>query len=256
MKDAFSQLGIPPHKLLMVSGIGQAGKTPHFMQCNLLHALHGRALPAATGAKLANHDLTVVVNSGDGDCYGEGGNHFLNAIRKNVDLTLLVHNNQVYGLTKGQASPTAGVGFVTKIQRHGVTMPPLNPLALALTLGAGFVAQGFSGDKDHLSRLIQEGMRFKGFSFIDILQPCVSFNPVNTFGWYKERVYDLFEQGYEADDMNKARELCEQKEERIPIGILYRKERPSHTDTIKGLEKGPLVNRAYDPDRLQAILDG
>lgn len=254
MKDAFVRLDIPPEKLLIISGIGQAAKTPHFLKCNLFHALHGRALPLATGAKMANHDLNIVVNSGDGDCYGEGGNHFMNTIRRNVDLTLLVHNNKVYGLTKGQASPTSDMGMVTKVQRHGVVMEPFHPLAVALSLGAGFVARGFSGNEAQLSKLIQAGMKFKGFALIDILQPCVSFNQVNTYAWYKKRVYDLQEEGYAPDDFQKAISLSLQWGDRIPTGIIYQKEAPSFTERIGMVKDGPLVDRKYDPGKLQELL--
>jgi 2-oxoglutarate ferredoxin oxidoreductase subunit beta len=253
MKDAFVSLGIPPEKILIISGIGQAAKTPHFLKCNLFHSLHGRALPLATGAKMANHDLNIVVNSGDGDCYGEGGNHFMNTVRRNVDLTLLVHNNKVYGLTKGQASPTSDKGMITKVQRHGVVMEPFNPLAVALSLGAGFVARGFSGNEKQLSGLIQAGMKFNGFALIDILQPCVSFNRVNTFGWYKKRVYDLREEGYTPDDLQKAINLSFQWGDRIPTGIIYQKETPSFTERI-GIGDAPLVNRKYDSVKLKDFL--
>ncbi len=255
MKDALVKLEIPPEKIVMVSGIGQAAKTPHFLQCNTFHGLHGRALPLATGAKIANHDLNIIVNSGDGDCYGEGGNHFMSAIRRNVDLTLLVHDNKVYGLTKGQASPTADRGMVTKMQPQGVMMESFNPLAVALVLGAGFVARGFSGNMEHLSRVIQEGIRHKGISLIDILQPCVSFNSVNTFGWYKKRVYDLFEEDYVPDDFDKALKLSREWGDKIPIGILYQKEKPCFTDGIATLQEGTLLSREYDPKRLQNLLN-
>ncbi len=255
MKDAFTHLDIPPDQLLLVSGIGQAGKTPHFLKCNMFHSLHGRALSVASGAKMANHKLNIIVNSGDGDCYGEGGNHFIHAVRRNIDLTLLVHNNGVYGLTKGQASPTAKPGFVTKMQHHGVIMAPFNPLAVALSLGAGFVAQGFSGDKEHLSRLIQEGIKHKGFSLIDILQPCVSFNPINTHSWYKQRIYDLSEEEYDYADLAKAMALALAPKDRIPTGIIYKKNQPSYTDQIPCFEQGTLVDRKYEPDKLEAILN-
>lgn len=255
MKDALVKLDIPPEKIVMVSGIGQAAKTPHFLQCNTFHGLHGRALPLATGAKIANHDLDIIVNSGDGDCYGEGGNHFMSAIRRNVDLTLLVHDNKVYGLTKGQASPTSDRGMVTKMQPQGVMMESFNPLAVALVLGAGFVARGFSGNKGHLSRVIQEGIKHKGISLIDILQPCVSFNSVNTFGWYKKRVYDLFEEDSLPDDFDRALKLSREWGDKIPIGILYQKEKPHFTDGIATLQEGSLLSRKYDPKRLQDLLN-
>jgi len=256
MKEAFVRMEIPPEKLLLVSGIGQAGKTPHFLKCNMFHSLHGRALPVATGAKIANHDLMILVNSGDGDCYAEGGNHFLNAIRRNIDITLLVHNNRTYGLTKGQASPTSDVGMVTKIQKQGVMTEPFNAPAVALSLGAGFVARGFSGNEKQLSQLIEKAIKFKGFSFIDILQPCVSFNRVNTHGWYKERVYDVDEKGYVPDNLQAAMNLCLGGEERIPTGILFKKEKPSYTELFAVLKEGPLASKKYDYGKVKACLAG
>jgi len=254
MKDALVNLKIHPEQLLIISGIGQAAKTPHFLKCNMFHALHGRALPVATGAKMANHNLNILVNSGDGDCYGEGGNHFMHAIRRNVDLTLLVHNNKIYGLTKGQASPTSDVGMVTPLQPYGVISESFNGTAVALSLGAGFVARGFSGNMDHLSRLIQEGMNHKGFSLIEILQPCVSFNRVNTYDWYKKRVYDLFEENYVPDNLENAMSLARQWGDKIPIGIIYKKEKTAFTDRIEVFNKGPLISQKYDHRRLMRLL--
>jgi len=252
MKDALTKQGIPPEKILLISGIGQAAKTPHFLNCNMFHSLHGRALPLALGAKLANHDLKIIVNSGDGDCYGEGGNHFMHAIRRNTDLTLLVHNNQVYGLTKGQASPTSGLGMTTSLQPDGVISEPFNGPAVALSLGAGFVARGFSGNKDHLSDLIQKAMNHKGLSLIDIMQPCVSFNKINTFEWYKKRVYEA--DNPEPDNFTQAMKLAMEWGDAIPIGIFYQTEKPDFTSRIKGLEKGPLISQNYDPEKANAIL--
>jgi 2-oxoglutarate ferredoxin oxidoreductase subunit beta len=254
MKKAFVDLGIPPQKLLIVSGIGQAAKTPHFLKCNAFHSLHGRALPIATGAKIANHDLAIVVNSGDGDCYGEGGNHLINAIRRNIDITLLVHNNMVYGLTKGQASPTSELGMVTRIQHHGVISAPLNPISFSLSLGATFIARAFSGDGDQLSKLIQAGVKHKGFSIIDILQPCVSFNHINTHAWYKSRVYDLEKTDYASDNWMNAMELSQQWDDKIPTGIIFQKESPSFTDRIDTLKESTLINKEYSEKRLSAVL--
>ncbi len=256
MKDALVSLGIPPREILIISGIGQAAKTPHFLNCNMFHTLHGRALPVATGAKLANHDLNILVNSGDGDCYGEGGNHFINAIRRNLDITLLVHNNKVYGLTKGQASPTSDMGFVTTLQTQGVISEPFNPLTVSLDLGAGFVARGFSNDRKHLSKLIQDAMKHKGLSLIDILQPCITYNKINSHSWYKKRVYDLYETDYAANNLDEARSLALEWEEKIPIGILYKKEKPAFHEKIKVLEQGPLITQKYDAEKTQAILSG
>ncbi len=256
MKDALVNLQMAPNEILIVSGIGQAAKAPEFINCNMFHGLHGRALPVATGAKLANHNLTILVNSGDGDCYGEGGNHFLNAIRRNMDITLLVHNNKVYGLTKGQASPTSDMKMVTKAQPMGVIQDPFNPLAVAIAMRAGFVARGFSGNGKHLSRLIQDGIRHKGFSLIDILQPCVSFNRINTHQWYKDRVYDLVKEGHDPKNFEGAMQKAQIWGDKIPIGIFYTEEKPTFVQRTETLKEGPLVDQRNQPDRLQAIVSG
>ena len=188
----------------MVSGIGQAGKLPHYTRGNVLNVLHGRTLPAAAGAKIANPELMVIAVGGDGDGYGEGGNHFLHSVRRNHDITYLVHDNQVYALTKGQASPTSDLGFVTKTTPHGASTP-LNSLAVAIAAGGTFVARGFSGDIDHLVGLIKSGSD-TATRLIDILQPCVSFNHKNTNAWYKERVYELEERHLQTNDRSAGAE--------------------------------------------------
>lgn len=254
MKSALARMEIPPEKILLVSGIGQAGKTPHFIKCNMFHGLHGRALPVATGAKIANHDLNIIVNSGDGDCYGEGGNHFLAAIRRNVDITLLVHNNQVYGLTKGQASPTSSMGMTTKLQNHGVISTPFNGLGVALITGAGFVARGFSGNEDQLVDLICRAVSYKGFSILEIMQPCVSFNKINTFGWYNQRVYDLAEAGHDPSDFSAALDLTRIGDDKIPTGVYYQKESVPFHERIQVLEEGPLISRPFDSRKLKNMM--
>ncbi|MFO7754019.1 MAG: thiamine pyrophosphate-dependent enzyme [Desulfobacteraceae bacterium] len=258
MKEAFSELDLPPEKLFLVSGIGQAGKTPNFLNCNMYHTLHGRALCVATGAKIANRNLNIVVNSGDGDCYGEGGNHFMAAIRRNIDLTLLVHNNQVYGLTKGQASPTSALGMKTKMQRQGTFSVPFNPMAVAMVSGAGFVARGFAGDKEQLAGLISGAMQYRGFAMIDILQPCVSFNTVNTMKWYKERVAPVDETNHDDSDLAKALALVLQDpEETIPTGLLYRDRRSGMEDfhqRLDVLKKGSLLDQSIDMRTFGSLL--
>ena len=258
MKEAFSESNLPPEKLFLVSGIGQAGKTPNFIHCNMYHTLHGRALCVATGAKIANRDLNIVVNSGDGDCYGEGGNHFLAAIRRNIDLTLLVHNNQVYGLTKGQASPTSALGMKTKMQRQGTFSLPFNPLAVAMVSGAGFVARGFAGDKEQLTGLIRRAMEYRGFAMIDILQPCVSFNTVNTMKWYKERAAPVEETDHDESDLTKALALVLQDpEETIPTGLLYEDKNSSPGDfhrRMDVLKEESLLDQSIDMRTLQSLL--
>ncbi|MFO7750318.1 MAG: thiamine pyrophosphate-dependent enzyme [Desulfobacteraceae bacterium] len=259
MKEAFAAMDLPPEKLTLISGIGQAGKTPNFLHCNMFHTLHGRALCVATGAKIANKDLNIVVNSGDGDCYGEGGNHFLAAIRRNIDLTLLVHNNRVYGLTKGQASPTSDFHMKTKLQHQGSASIPFNPLGVALMSGAGFVARGSSGDKEQLTQLIQAAMAHKGFSMIDILQPCPSFNRVNTGKWYKERVYRLDETDHESSDFQGALTLTlDREEKKIPTGVLYaEKENPrgDFHDSQAVLKGKRLLDRPIEMATLEKLVN-
>jgi len=253
LKQAFVELGKKPNEIAIVSGIGQAPKTPHYLKCNAFNGLHGRTLPVATGLKLANHKLTVLAGGGDGDGYGEGGNHFIHAMRRNIDITYLVHNNQVYGLTKGQTSPTSDLGFVTKTTPAGSASMPLNPLALAVAVGCCFVARGFAGDIDHLSPLIQQGILHKGFALIDILQPCVSFNRVNTFQWYKERVYHLDEE-YDRKDKVVAFSKAQEWGEKIPIGILYAKERPTLDEQIPAISKTSLVKQRIRPKAFKKLV--
>ena len=256
LKEALVGLGKKPHEIVIVSGIGQAAKTPHYLMCNTFNGLHGRTLPVATGLKLANHELTVLAEGGDGDGYAEGGNHFIHAMRRNVDMTYLVHDNQVYGLTKGQTSPTSEKGYVSKTTPGGSPNPPENPLLLAIASDCSFVARGFTGDIPHLSQLIQEGIRNKGFSFIDILQPCVSFNRVNTFQWYKSRVYRISEEeGYDASDRMAAFERAQEWGERIPIGILYRSARPTREEQEPALKEAPLVNQPLETSSFLKLLE-
>jgi 2-oxoglutarate ferredoxin oxidoreductase subunit beta len=248
-----SQMG--PHEVLFVSGIGQAAKAPHYLNANVFNGLHGRSLPVATGAKLANPKLTVIVESGDGCNYGEGGNHFLAAIRRNIDVTLLVHNNQVYGLTKGQASPTTSEGFVTKAQPEGVASVPFNPIAVAVAMQAGFVARGFSGMIDDLSELIQKAIAHPGFALIDVLQPCVSFNKVNTYAWYKDRCYPL-PPAYDPTDWENAMKVAREWGDKIPVGIIYRNDRLPFEKHFPFLSQGPLVGRDVDRVMLKRIMEG
>ncbi|WP_322545526.1 2-oxoacid:ferredoxin oxidoreductase subunit beta, partial [Clostridium perfringens] len=187
IKEALSELELKPEDVVMVSGIGQAAKTPHYLKANGFNGLHGRALPPAQAIKMVNKNLKVIITSGDGDSYGEGGNHFIHNIRRNVDMVHLVHNNQIYGLTKGQGSPTTAKGQVTSMQFEGVYINPINPLAIAISAGATFVARSFSADKEHLKSTIKAAMNHNGYSLIDIMQPCVVFNKINTFKWYKDR---------------------------------------------------------------------
>lgn len=252
MKKALVGLGLEPYQVLIASGIGQAGKLPHYIKCHTLNVLHGRSVPAATGAKLANHELVVVAEGGDGDGYGEGGNHFLHAFRRNNDITYIVHDNQVYALTKGQASPTSDQGFRTKTTPRGAIIP-FNPLSVALAAEATFVARAFAGDIDHLSQMIMQGIQHKGFALIDVLQPCVSYNHVNTFAWYRQRAYKL---GQDYDPTNKAAafEKAEEWGDRIPLGVIYRSERPTYEEQVPALRMGPLYKQKLDPMQAEPLM--
>ena len=254
LKKALVDLKLEPHQVLIVSGIGQASKLPHSMKCNTFNGLHGRILPVASGAKIANQELVVIGLGGDGDNYGEGGNHFLHTIRRNIDMTLLVHNNKVYGLTKGQASPTSDSGFISKVQPEGVVSSSFNALSVAISLDASFVSRGWSGDRDHLSWLIKEAVQHKGFSLIDILQPCVTFNKKNTYRWYKERIYKLAEE-YDPTDRLTAFKKAEEWGDKIPIGIFFREQKPTFEDQLAGLKKGPLFRQELDPSQVMPLLE-
>jgi 2-oxoglutarate/2-oxoacid ferredoxin oxidoreductase subunit beta len=249
-KEALVELSIEPHQFTVVSGIGQAGKFPHYLRCNTFNGLHGRSLPVATGIRLANHTMMVVAEAGDGDCYGEGGNHLIHAIRRNIGVKLFVHDNQIYGLTKGQASPTSMEGMVTKNQPFGVLSEQMNPLALAIALDCSFVARGFAGDPEHLKGLMKEAFGRRGFTLVDILQPCVTFNKVNTYGWYRERVYRL-DGGYDPEDRIGAFARALEWEDRIPLGVIYRNNRPSFEDRIPVIAGKPLFAQRPSAETLK-----
>jgi 2-oxoglutarate ferredoxin oxidoreductase subunit beta len=252
-KDAVVDLGIEPHQFVIVSGIGQASKLPHYLKCNTFNGLHGRTLPVATGIRLANHEMLVIAVAGDGDCYGEGGNHLLHAIRRNINVKLFVHNNQIYGLTKGQASPTTAEGMITKNQPFGVFSEQLNPMALAVALDCSFVARGFAGDIRHLKELMKAAVLHEGFSLLDILQPCVTFNKMNTYEWYKQRGYYI-ESEYNPDNRIEAFKKALEWGDRIPLGIIYRNKRPLLEERIPVIKDKPLVNQSFDISRLENTL--
>jgi 2-oxoglutarate ferredoxin oxidoreductase subunit beta len=252
-KDAVVELGIEPHQFIIVSGIGQAGKFPHYLKCNTFNGLHGRTLPVATGIRLSNHEMLTIAVAGDGDCYGEGGNHLMHAMRRNINVKLFVHDNQIYGLTKGQASPTSMEGMVTKNQPFGVLSAELNPMALAVALDCSFVARGFAGDTEHLKGLIKEAVNHKGFTLVDILQPCVVFNKINTYEWYRQRVYHI-ESGYNPADRAEAFKKALEWGDRIPIGIIYKNNRPIFEERIPVIKDIPLVRQPFDISKLDNTL--
>ncbi len=256
--EALDALELEKSQTVFVCGIGQAAKLPQYLDCSYFNGLHGRSLPVAVGIKAVAPGLSVVVEGGDGDMYGEGGNHFLHTVRRNLDVVHLVHDNMVYGLTKGQASPTSQRGFVTPVQTAGVALEPFNPLAVALTLGAGFVARGFSGDIEGLAKLIVAAHAHRGYALIDILQPCPSFNKVNTFKWYKEHTCALDDDHDPSDwdaPMRVARDL-----ERLALGVVYRaEEHPTFSDRLAPYADGdrtPLRRRERDMAAVAGLLGG
>lgn len=247
IKAALAEQELDPHELCVIYGIGCSGNMCSFVNAYGFHALHGRALPAAIGAKLANHNLPVLVVNGDGDNYGEGLNHWIHSMRGNHNITHLVHDNLIYGLTTGQTSPTSEQGFKTKTTPEGVIERQANPMALALEAGATFVARGFAGDHKHLTALIKEGMNHRGYSFIDIFQPCVTFNKVQTYDWYRERLYKLEEDGHDPADEAGARKRAQEWGDRLPIGVFYQTERPVFHEELDHVN-APLVKADLKPD--------
>ena len=255
LKTALSKLSIDPHDTVVVSGIGCSGKLPHFIKTYGYEGLHGRSLPAASAIKLANHSLTVIDVGGDGDGYGIGMGHFIHTCRRNIDMTYIVHNNQIYGLTTGQTSPTSEKGFKTKSTPEGVLEVPVNPIALAVSAGATFVARGFSGNLPHLTDLIMQGIRHKGFAVIDVLQPCVTFNKLNTYEYFMKKVYKLDPSNHNPRDKMAALVKAEEWAEKIPIGVFYVEERPTYEDGLPQLAAGPLVKRDNSKIEIASILE-
>lgn len=256
LKKALTELNIDPKKLVLVSGIGQAAKTPQYMQTNFFNGLHGRALPPATGIKAANPELTVIVTSGDGDMYGEGGNHFIHTIRRNPDIKIFVHDNMVYGLTKGQASPTSQMGFKTPVQVDGVILEPFNPITIAISLEASFVARAFAGDQDKTKEIMKKAIQHKGFALVDILQPCVTFNKVNTYQWFKENTYYL-EENYQPHDRMEAFKRASEKD-KIPLGIFYiNPHKPTFEERLMAYKenKVPLYKRELAKEKLKQLIE-
>jgi len=255
LKRVLAELQIKPTDLVLVSGIGQAAKIPHYLKTNVFNGLHGRALPAATAIKAANPALTVIAESGDGDMYGEGGNHFIHTIRRNPNITNIVHNNMVYGLTKGQASPTSQKGFVTPVQVGGVFLEPFNPLAVAIALDASFVARAFAGDIEQTTDILKKAIEHNGYALVDIFQPCVTFNRVNTIQWFKEHTYNL--EDHDPSDRQKAFEKATETE-KLPLGIFYQSsQKPSFEENVGIYEEKqtPLYERDLDKKELKNLIE-
>ena len=245
LQKALVELQIPTHNVVTISGIGCSSNLPGYINTYGMHTLHGRALAVATGLKLGNHELTVIVTGGDGDGFGIGGNHFVHTMRRNVDLLYVVMDNQIYGLTTGQTSPTSRIGMKTKSMPFGNIEAPINPISLALAAGATFIARGFSGEQKHLTELMRQGIQHKGFSFLDVFSPCVTYNHDNTYQWFRPRVKKLEDDSeYDATDWTAAMEKSLLWGEEIPIGKFFeRTDVPSLHGAEPVLNEGPLVSR-------------
>ena len=255
LKAALDELDLDLDDVIMSAGIGQAGKMPQYIDLHAFAGLHGRALPVAIGIKLSNHKVKVIVEGGDGDGYGEGGNHFIHAIRRNINVTQLVHDNQVYGLTKGQVSPTTMPGQIQTFAPEGNRFYNMNPLATALSLGATFVARGFSGNQQQLKEIIKSAILHEGYALVDILQPCAVWNKTNTFKWYNDRVKPL-DDSYDPTDFNKAMETSNIWGDEIPTGIIYQDRKETYEEKFSFLgDREPMIDRELDPKNVLKVME-
>ena len=245
LKQALLELNLHPHKVMTISGIGCSSNLPGYVSTYGMHTLHGRALAVATGAQLANHELKIIVTGGDGDGYGIGGNHFVHSMRRNIDLTYIVMNNQIYGLTTGQISPTSTKGMKTKSTPIGSVENPIFPVSLAIAAGATYVARGYTGQVKHLVDLIKGGIQHKGFALIDAFSPCVTFNLDNTHEFFKHRTKKLEDMGHDPTDFAAAIQKSYEWGDEIPIGLFWKREDLPSLDQLEPIldEGGPLARR-------------
>lgn len=256
LQTALAELDFQPHQVCVVSGIGCSGKISQHLSCYGFHALHGRAVPVATGVKLANQDLAVICAGGDGDGYGIGLSHSLHAMRRNIDITYIVMDNNIYGLTTGQLSPTSQKGFQSKTSPSGSAEDPIRPLELALAAGCSFVAQAFSGEPKELTRIYKEAIAHRGFSLINVFSPCVTFNKINTYEFFRENLKRAEEmEGYDPADRIEAIRISAETGSLV-TGILYREERPVYHEAMVGRSQIPTAHLdiALPPPEQEALL--
>jgi len=253
LEEVLTELDLNPKNTVIVSGIGQASKTPYYIDTHMFGGLHGRALPVSTALKASNPSLNVIAEGGDGDMYGEGGNHFIHTIRRNPDIVHIVHNNMVYGLTKGQASPTSQKGFKTPVQVKGVTSEPFNPISVALALKAGFVSRVNIGNYAHAKMVLKEAFLHKGYALIDVFQPCVVFNKTNTYKWFKDNTYEL-ESSHDRSNLTSAM-IKALEYDPIPIGIFYQTEGITFEEQLRGDEKKALFSLTHDIQKIQEMFE-
>lgn len=253
LRRALVELGLGPHEVLAVYDIGCCGNGSNWFRSYGFHSLHGRALPLAVGARLGNHKLKVMAFAGDGGALGEGGNHFIHTCRTNIDLTYFIHDNQLYSLTTGQASPTSQKGMETKSTPQGTALGQLYPLQLAISAGATFVARGFADDLQGLTELMLMAIEHKGFAVLDILQPCPTFNLINTREWYGKYIKKLTQDNWDASNKNKALILAGNWHDFIPVGILYQEARPTLEESLPALSGEPLISQVKEYDIMNLL---
>ena len=258
IKQALLELGVRPHQAMVISGIGCSSNLPGYISTYGMHTLHGRALSVATGAQMANHELKIIVTGGDGDGYGIGGNHFVHSMRRNVDLTYIVMNNQIYGLTTGQLSPTSTKGMKTKSTPAGSVENPINPIPLAIAAGATYVARGYTGQVKHLVELIKGGIQHRGFALIDAFSPCVTFNLENTHDFFKQRTFKLEDKKHDPTDFAAAMKYGYEWDDEIAIGLFWKRDDLPSLDQLEPVldEGGPLARRRLGiaPDVAQSLI--
>jgi 2-oxoglutarate/2-oxoacid ferredoxin oxidoreductase subunit beta len=255
LEMALKRLKIPPHETVIVSGIGCSSNLPHFLNTYGFHGIHGRALPVAEGIRWANHGLHVIATGGDGDGFGIGAGHFVHAMRRNVKITYVTMDNEIYGLTTGQASPTSTMGAKTKSTPAGVIEHPINPIGLAIASGATYVARGFSGDVKQMADLIAGALQHEGFAFVDAFSPCVTYNKLNTFDWFRQRVYKLESAGHDPSDITKAFARAQEWGDKIPTGLFYKTDRPTYEDLEEVLQAGPAVRQPCGLAGKESVLE-
>ncbi len=243
VRTVLAELDLAPHQAIISSGIGCGSKLPDYTKINGFMGIHGRPLAIASGFKLANEEQVVVAITGDGDGYAIGGNHFIHTMRRNVNITHIAQNNQVYGLTKGQYSPTSTRGYKSKTSPYGAIEQPINPLTLAIASNASFVSRTFAGDKEHMLSIMKQAILHRGYALVDVLQPCIIFNRVNTYEWYSARVYDVEQEGHDRTDKSAAWELAQIWGDRIPIGVLLQQDLPTYEEQEIALRNGSLVQQ-------------
>jgi 2-oxoglutarate/2-oxoacid ferredoxin oxidoreductase subunit beta len=257
IQKAAVNLGIEPENFVLQSGIGCSGRISGYLNVYGMHSMHGRSLAVAQGVKLANKDLTVVCAGGDGDGFGIGLNHFVHAARRNVDITYIVMDNQIYGLTKGQMSPTSPKGFITKSTPEGNPETPISPIQVALSANASFIAQGFSGNLKQVTSIIEQGIRHKGFAFINIFSPCVTFNKIFTYDWFKQNLQDVSEfENYDSQNRSQAFEKVEETGGFL-TGVIYQNERKEFVDSLpanSGKESLTKQDLSFTEDKVRSLM--